>query len=84
MASHVERGCLLSVFDELKGKAEELKDKAASLVHDNADKLHEAVENVGDFVDEKTGGKYADKVDKAQDAAKGLLNRADGDNTPPV
>lgn len=28
------------------------------------------IDNAGDFVDGKTGGKYSSQVDKAQDAAK--------------
>ncbi|GAA4379297.1 antitoxin [Paeniglutamicibacter cryotolerans] len=74
----------MSVFDELKGKAEELKGKATELVHENADKLHDAVENVGNFVDEKTGGKFAEHVDKVQDTAKGLIDKVDGGETPPA
>jgi hypothetical protein len=73
----------LSIFDELKGKAEGLKEKAAGLIHENSDKIGGAIDNAGNFIDEKTGGKFSEHVDKVQDGAKGLLNKEDG-GTPTV
>jgi len=52
--------------DNLKGMVDKGKDLAA----ENADKIDDVVEKAGDFIDNKTGGKYADKIDKAQEAAK--------------
>lgn len=74
----------MSIFDELKGKAEELKDKATELIQENSEKISGAIDQAGDFIDEKTGGKFADKVDKVQDGAKGLLDKADGDGQAPT
>lgn len=74
----------MSVFDELKGKAEELKDKAAELIHGNSEKISGAIDQAGDFLDEKTGGKFAEHVDKVQDGAKGLLDKVDGDDQAPT
>ncbi|PQZ95791.1 antitoxin [Arthrobacter sp. MYb227] len=74
----------MSIFDELKGKAEELKDKAADLIQENSEKITGAIDQAGDFIDEKTGGKFADKVDKVQDGAKGLLDKVDGDDQAPT
>ncbi|MFF5791252.1 antitoxin [Paeniglutamicibacter sp. NPDC012692] len=74
----------MSIFDELKGKAEELKDKATGLLHDNSEKISGAIDQAGDFVDEKTGGKFAEHVDKVQDGAKGLLDKVDGDDEAPT
>jgi hypothetical protein len=74
----------LSVFDELKGKAEELKDKAGSLAGEGAEKLRGTVDTIGDFVDEKTDGKYAEQVSNLQASAKDLLDKVkdDGPNPP--
>ncbi|GAC68259.1 antitoxin [Gordonia soli] len=47
---------------DLKG----LVDKAKSALKSNPD----LIEKGGDAIDKATGGKYADKVDKAQDAAR--------------
>ena len=74
----------MSIFDELKGKAEGLKDKAAGLIHENSGKIGEAIDNAGDFIDEKTGGKFAEHVDKVQDGAKGLLDKNEGDGGTPT
>ncbi|PKQ22584.1 MAG: antitoxin [Actinobacteria bacterium HGW-Actinobacteria-5] len=35
--------------------------------------IAEGIEKVGDFVDEKTGGQYADQVDQAQQFLKDQL-----------
>jgi hypothetical protein len=76
---HGRKEVAVSVFDELKGKAGELKDRAGGLVGDNAEKLKGAVGNIGDFIDEKTGGKYADKVDDLQAKASELIDKAGGE-----
>ena len=79
----------MSIFDELKGKAEGLKDKAAQVTRESADQAHGVVDNAGNVVDEKTGGKFAEHIDKTQDAAHGLLDKVDSDDegttaTPPA
>ena len=45
-------------------------DKVKDLVSKNADKVDTAIDKAGDIVDKKTQGKYAQHVDKVQDAAK--------------
>ncbi len=52
-------------------------DKAKDLLSKNADKVDQAIEKAGDFVDDKTEGKYADTVDKVQDAAKKAVDKSD-------
>ncbi len=52
-------------------------DKMKNLASKNADKVDMAIEKVGDAIDKKTQGKYAQHVDKVQDAAK----KAVTDNT---
>ena len=44
--------------------------KVKDLVSKNADKVDTAIDKAGDIVDKKTQGKYAQHVDKVQDAAK--------------
>ena len=39
-----------------------------------ASRLTAAIDKAGDFVDEKTEGKYAEQVDKGQDMAKDKLS----------
>jgi MT0933-like antitoxin protein len=49
-------------------------DKAKDLLAQNADTVNSAIDKAGEFVDEKTDGKYKDAVGKAQEAAKNALN----------
>lgn len=44
--------------------------KIMDLLGKNADKVGPAVDKVGDMIDKKTGGKYKDQVDTAQQKAK--------------
>lgn len=76
-----ERRWPLSVFDELKGKADQLVEKATDIAANNADKIRGAVGSVGDFVDEKTGGKFTDQVNKVQDAATNLVDKTEASKT---
>lgn len=50
-------------------------DKVKGLLSQNADKVDTAIDKAGDMVDKKTQGKYAQHVDKAQEAAKNHLNK---------
>ena len=45
-------------------------DDAKKFIDEHDDKVDQAIEKAGDMVDEKTGGQYADKVDKVQDIAE--------------
>lgn len=44
-------------------------------MHDNPEKVREMTEKAGDFIDEKTDHKYADKVDKVQQAAENFAEK---------
>ena len=45
-------------------------DKAKQFADDNPDKVNQGIDKAGDVVDERTGGKHSEQVDKAQDAAR--------------
>lgn len=62
----------MGLFDDLKGKAQEL-------IEGNEDAIKDGIEKAGDFVDEKTGGKFADQVDAVQGAASDFVANIDGD-----
>ena len=51
-------------------------DKIKSLLSKNADKVDTAIDKAGDIVDSKTQGKYAQHVDKVQDAAKNAVDKS--------
>ncbi|WP_052663585.1 antitoxin [Psychromicrobium lacuslunae] len=65
----------MSIFDDIKGKAEDL-------IGDNADKLKDGIEKVGDFIDDKTGDKFKDQIDGAQKAASDFVDNANKDDAP--
>lgn len=72
----------MSVFDGLKGKAGELKDKATELVGGNADKIKGGIDHAGKFVDQRTGGKYSDKIDGFQSKASEAVDKVDRNQGP--
>ncbi|MFZ0835475.1 MAG: antitoxin [Mycobacterium sp.] len=50
-------------------------DKAKDLLAKNADKVDTAIDKAADVVDSKTQGKYKDKVDQVQEAAKKAVDK---------
>jgi hypothetical protein len=51
----------------------EFLDKAKDFAADHDEQVDKGVEKAGDLMDERTGDKYADKVDTAQEKAKDYL-----------
>jgi hypothetical protein len=55
-------------------------DKAKGLLAQNAEAVGTAIDKAGEFVDDKTKGKYSDTIHKVQDEAKKAAdNAAKGD-----
>jgi hypothetical protein len=55
-------------------------DRAKDLLSQNADKVEMAIDKAGQFVDDKTQGKYSDTIHKVQEEAKKVAgNTAEGD-----
>ncbi|NLE96764.1 MAG: antitoxin [Propionibacterium sp.] len=52
-----------------------LFDNIGDKVAENAENIKSGIDKAGDFVDEKTGDKYKDQVDKAQDFAKDQVDK---------
>jgi MT0933-like antitoxin protein len=52
-------------------------DKVKDLVSKNKGAVDTAIDKAGDIVDSKTQGKYAQHVDKVQDAAKNAVDQTD-------
>lgn len=51
-----------------------LGDKARDLADQHPDKVQQGIDRGGDAVDQRTGNKYENQVDQAQEKAGGLLN----------
>jgi hypothetical protein len=59
-------------------------DKAKDALSEHSAQAAAGIDKAGDFVDEKTGGKYAEHVDRGQAFAKEqLAEQADGDPDRP-
>jgi uncharacterized protein YjbJ (UPF0337 family) len=56
------------------------RDKVGDVVGQHQDKIEGAVEKVGDFVDDKTGGRFSDQIDKVQDVTKGAVDKIVGED----
>lgn len=56
-----------------------LFDKAKKSINDNPEKVRQGIDKIGDAIDKRTDGKYADKVDRVQQEA---AKRFGGDATP--
>ncbi len=52
-------------------------DKVKDLLSKNKGTVDTAIDKAGDIVDQKTQGKYAQHVDKVQDAAKNAVDKND-------
>ncbi|MFD4403187.1 antitoxin [Nocardia sp. NPDC058499] len=59
----------MSLMDSLKNLAGKGQEAAAK----NSDKINQAVDKAGDFVDQKTKGKYSDKIQKGKEAARKVV-----------
>ena len=44
-------------------------DKAKDALSEHSEHVDSGLDRVGDLIDEKTGGKYADRVDQGQEVA---------------
>ena len=64
-----------TILDKAKDLATDIKDKVTGYVGENEEKIHGAVEKTGEFIDDKTKGRFSEKIDKAQDAAKNAVTK---------
>ena len=54
-------------------------DRAKDALSGHSEQVEAVVDKAGDFIDEKTEGKYAEQVDKGQDMAKDKLSDTTAD-----
>jgi ABC-type transporter Mla subunit MlaD len=50
-----------------------IADQLSGALSDHADEIEEGIDKVADFIDDKTGDKFADKIDQVQDFLKDKL-----------
>ncbi|MFF7593547.1 antitoxin [Streptomyces mirabilis] len=59
------------MFDNLKN----LKDKAEELAEAHGDTISDGLEKAGDIVDDKTDGKYTDKIETGVDKVQEYVEK---------
>ena len=64
------------------GLIDDLKGKAQGLIQGNEEAIKNGIEKAGDFVDQKTGGKFAGQDDAVQNAASNFVAKNVGDADP--
>ena len=62
------------------GFFDRFRKKAADTVDQQGDKMGAGIDKAADVADDKTGGKYTEKIDQGADAAKSGLDSLDGKN----
>ncbi|MFI8419549.1 antitoxin [Streptomyces sp. NPDC085479] len=80
----------MGLLDSLKAKLGPAKDKVSDLAQQHGDKIDHGLDKAAKMVDEKTKGKYSEKIQsgtgKAKDAIDRIGHREDGkpgaDGTP--
>jgi hypothetical protein len=63
----------------LTDRFKDLKSKAEEAVVERKDQIQGAVQKAGEVADQRTGGKYHDKIEKAGGKALGYVESLDGD-----
>lgn len=58
----------------LTDRFKDLRSKAEGAVVERSDQIHSAVEKAAAVADQRTGGKYSDRIQKAGAKADGLLD----------
>jgi hypothetical protein len=66
------------VAEKAKDVASTAKEKVSTFVGEHEDQIHSSIEKTGEFVDEKTKGRFSEKIDKAQGAAKDAVKKIGG------
>ena len=65
----------MGFMDSLKAKFGPAKDKVTDLAQQHGDKIDQGLEKAGRMVDEKTKGKYSDKIHAGTGKAKEAVDR---------
>lgn len=67
----------MGFLDKLNIK--KLRKQAEDIAEDHGDKIADGVDKATDMIDDKTGGKYSDKLDQVDDKAADAIDKLAGD-----
>ncbi|MGW2824645.1 antitoxin [Streptomyces sp. NPDC001443] len=65
----------MGLKDSFKAKIAPAKDKVSDLAHQHGGKITHGLDKAAKVVDEKTKGKYSDKIQTGTGKAKGAMDR---------
>ncbi|MFJ4682533.1 antitoxin [Streptomyces sp. NPDC088789] len=65
----------MGLLDNLKAKLTPAKDKVSDLAQQHGGKIQQGIDKAAQAVDERTKGKYSDKIHTGTDKAKGAMDR---------
>ncbi|QNE74572.1 antitoxin [Streptomyces finlayi] len=78
----------MGFLDNLKAKLAPAKDKVGDLAHQHGGKIEQGLDKAARTVDQKTKGKYSDKIvtgtQKAKDAVDRMGHKDGGGTKPPA
>ena len=63
----------MGLFDKAKDAISDRKDDIKNQASQHSDQVEQGIDKAGNTVDDKTGGKFSDQIDKGQDALKDKL-----------
>ncbi|MFF9086499.1 antitoxin [Streptomyces sp. NPDC014991] len=75
----------MGLMDNMKAKLGPAKDKVSDLARQHGDKVQHGIDKAAKAVDERTKGKYSDRIQAGTGKAKGAMDRLahkDGPETP--
>ena len=65
----------MGLMDSFRAKLSPAKDKVSGLAQQHGDKIQHGLDKAAKVVDEKTKGKYSDRIHTGTDKAKGAMDR---------
>lgn len=65
----------MRLLENLKARLGPMKDKAGDFAHQHEGQIEHGLDKVAKTVDERTKGKYSEKIHHGTDRAKGALGR---------
>lgn len=60
----------MGLFDKAKDAISDHQDDIKNQASQHSDQVEQGIDKAGNTVDDKTGGKFSDQIDKGQDALK--------------
>ena len=65
----------MSFLDKAKQALGQAKGRAGHLAGQHGDKIDQAIDKGSGYLDQRTSGKYSDKIHRARDSAKGATTK---------